>query len=87
MIDFEGISKGLNYVLFRFKSNQRLEELEFTRALVLRFQIVNSIYLKALVPETVCLFIPFKFSGLALTVYKFQARYYSKKKNEECPEQ
>ena len=89
MIDFEGISKGLNYVLFRFKSNQRWEELEFTKALVrvLRFQIVNSIYLKALVPETVCLFIPFKFSGLALSVYKFQARYYSKKKNEECPEQ
>ena len=34
MIDFEGISKGLNYVLFRYKSNQRLEELEFTRALL-----------------------------------------------------
>ena len=36
MIHFEGISKGLimNYVLFRYKSNQRLEELEFTRALL-----------------------------------------------------
>ena len=34
MIHFEGISKVLNYVLFRYKSNQRLEELEFTRALL-----------------------------------------------------